>query len=675
MKYSHKRVRIREALEQRSRKKNNSPESGRRRQHQGLGLNWKDAVIFSLALFYLSLYQINAHAQTAIDFNDIDSGMLLRFDPSNGEYAFIEMTGVEYRVDIAGMIASVTVRQRFINNTGEWINQGVYAHPLADRSAVYALEMTVGERVIVGEIHEKVEAERIYRTAVASGQTATLVKQYRPNLFTTDVANIPPGEEVTVEIAYQQSLRYDAGHLELRIPMSIKARYLPPGSEADVPGSTIQAARERRIEVNLDAGFALESLRSLYHEVDIESKGALHRVALLDDTLLDAHDFVLRWSPLRGALPQAALFTEYHDNAEYALLMVLPPEEKQQQITQARNITYIIDTSGSMQGMALNQAKDALLYALSELDAETHFNVIEFNSNARALFRASQPATPEKVALALDFVTALVSTGGTQMAPALNLAMQQENRVSGRLNQIIFITDGSVGNEADIFNQIATDIGDARLFTVAIGQAPNNYFMRKAAMFGRGTYTHIGELREVDQSMRTLFDKIATPTLTDVAVDWPIEVEQSPSTLSDLYADEPIVITARMPVFIKDFEISGLVGNKSWQQSLQLSQRDVPGVARLWARNQVEEWTDEMMLGGDRGVLRDAIIDLALQHRLVTEFTALVAVDKTPRQDNPRDLTDAAYPQTALGWRAGLLWGTLCLLLGGLLRRRTATPS
>ena len=198
-------------------------------------------------------------------------------------------------------------------------------------------------------------------------------------------------------------------------------------------------------------------------------------------------------------------------------------------------MTFIMDTSGSMHGMALEQAKDALLYALSEMSADSYFNVIDFDSTAKALFPQSMPADPNNILKALAFVDGFSSDGGTNMAPALAIAMQDSNTLDDRLNQIIFLTDGSVGNEASIFDQIEQNIGDSRLFTIAIGAAPNNYFMNKAAMFGRGSYTQIADLNLVDESMRDVFNKLATPAMTDVDVTWhATQVEQSPKVVPDL---------------------------------------------------------------------------------------------------------------------------------------------
>ncbi len=686
MNHKHKKS-IRSELEQLAQKHQPkaSPESKPKGKYHKLGLNWKDVVIFSLAMFYTTLYHVNAQAQTGqatpVNFDDISSGMMMAFNQTTGEYNSLKLVQTEYDVDVFGLLATITLKQTFFNDQDEWVTEGVYAFPMADKSAVYQLIMTVGERVIEGEIHEKKQAEQIYQQAKADGLTATMVKQYRPNIFTSEIANIGPQEVISVEITYQMSLRYEQEFYELRLPMAIKARYVPTEVDASLPVTTgVQDQNYRHIEVRLDAGFDLKELRSMHHNVDIAQNFDHHLISLKDQQLYDRNDFVLRWYPVLEQSPKAAYFSERKDGFEYSLLMVMPPNQVEK-TTQPRNMTYIMDTSGSMHGMALEQSKDALLFALSELDASTYFNVIDFDSSAKALFPASRPASPDNISLALDFVNGFSSDGGTNMAPALQLAMQRENIIADHLNQIIFMTDGSVGNEAMIFDQIAQDIGDARLFTIAIGPAPNNYFMSKAAMFGKGTYTHIAALDQVNDAMSHLFAQLSRPALTDVAVTWNTSnVEQSPSVIADLYMDQPLIITSKTPINkalgAPAFVVSGLSGDsnnkQTWSEQIKLnSDGRTTGIARLWARNKVEEMTDDLMLGGDYELLKDEIIELALQHKLITEFTAMVAVDRNPdasRMAEARAAQQAPFPVGSLGWRWNLLIGMLLMSMAFFLK-------
>ncbi|MCF6319583.1 MAG: marine proteobacterial sortase target protein [Proteobacteria bacterium] len=677
------------------------------KKYQGLGLNWRDAVILILALFFVGLYQVQAQAQVqakdCFDLDDIDTGMMLSYQEAGNNYAALKLLSSDYQIDITGIVAQVNITQTFHNDSTQWIKEGMYAFPVAKNAAVYQMRLTIGKRVIEGEIHEKKQAQQIYDDAKAQGLAASIVKQYRPNLFTTDVANIMPNEKITVEITYQQTLSYDAGHIDFRLPLAIKSRYMQQqllvgsdvsGSETsslqatDLPTSTVSDQQKRSINVQIEAGFELSELVSLYHDVNIQETGVFQTIKLADTTLYDANDFVLRWYPIQGKEPRAAMFSEKLNGEEYVLMMLLPPKNTQkntQKITQKREVVFIIDTSGSMQGAAMDTAKDALLFGLTQISSQDKFNVIEFNSNATQVFAQSRIASADNLDEAVDFIVGLQSNGGTNMGPALALSMQDEVD-EHYLKQIVFITDGSVGNEAQLFKQIDQNIGQARLFTVAIGQAPNNYFMSKAALIGKGTYSNISNLDDVDFEMNELFVKLSSPALTDVAIEWGHDVEQSPRVIPDLYSDQPIIVTAKMSAFNTNIGLSGFVDKSTWSQSFDLNNDgQSTGIAKLWARNQIADLTDDYMLGAsnDSDWLQEQITQIALQYHLISEFTSLVAVDKTPdmsrlvqiqarAMEQAQVLAQVNYPQGSLGWKWKMLMGLMLISMALSIKRKPA---
>ena len=664
------------------------------RKYKGLGLNWRDAVILIMVMFFVGLYQ--AQAQDYFDLDQIDTGMMLSYHEAGNNYTTLQLVSSDYTIDITGIVAQVKIKQTFENDTSEWISEGMYAFPVAENAAVYQMKLIIGQRVIEGEIHEKQAAQKIYDTAKSEGLTASIVKQYRPNLFTTDVANIMPKEQIVVEISYQQTLKYDAGSIDFRLPLAIKDRYmqqkflvdseLPDLDQTDLevsvlPKSSVADNNHRKIQVNLEAGFELSQLKSLYHDVDIQQSQITQSINLVDNQLYDSHDFVLRWHPLSNNQPQAAMFSEKLNGQEYVLMMMLPPKNVETTLHN-REVIFIIDTSGSMHGTAISAAKDALLFGLTQLNSNDLFNIIEFNSYAKELFNQSVTADSEHIDNAIDFIDNLKSEGGTNMAPALELALQDQVKKE-YLKQIVFITDGSVGNEAQLFAQINQSIDNARLFTVAIGAAPNNYFMSKAALIGRGTYTNIGNLNDVDESMNQLFEKLTSPVLTDVAIMWNAEVEQNPKVIPDLYSDQPVIVTARLKDFDENVALSGFAGKSTWSSPFRFNPDGrSKGIAKLWARNQIEDLTDDYMLGADidSNILQQQITDLALKYHLVSQFTSLVAVDKTPDlsrlvEIQARNLTQsqmlaqANYPQTALGWKWQMLLGLLFIVMALIIRK------
>ncbi|MFO1322528.1 MAG: marine proteobacterial sortase target protein [Burkholderiales bacterium] len=673
-----------------------------RREWRELGRLVMDSFVAGLVaslVMALAVFIVTTPAHAAVP--DTPPGMLYLQDAS-GERVESPLLFTDVKMDVTGMIARVTVEQRFVNATGGW-REGVYAFPLPEKAAVDHLRMKVGDRVIEGMIKERGEAKRTYDNAKREGRKTTLVEQERPNLFTTSVANIGPDEEVVVAIEYQQTLGYDDGTFRLRFPLAITPRYVPGNVVAAAPTPGVQDADRLphayadprdgyvnpvRIAVDLNAGFAVSRLASTYHPMRVdELPGHRFRLALADGPVPAARDFELTWTPDVGAAPGAALFTETKDGKTYALLMALPPAAAKTGAARApREVTYIIDTSGSMEGVSIVQAREALAMALDRLLPGDRFNVIEFNSTSLPLFPAPVPLDDDTRARAKQFVMGLRARGGTEMLPALAIALAGP-RESTMMRQVVFLTDGAVGNEDPILRFVGDQIGDRRLFTVGIGPAPNAFFMTKAAQFGRGTYTYIGDVREVKEKMTALFVKLESPALTDISVAWPAGADVWPRVVPDLYAGEPVVVSARYDAGAAsgNVALAGRRGATMWGTLLPVSQTaGEPGVGVLWARAKI----DALMDAGRRGVpeedVRAAVLDVALAHHLVSKFTSLVAVDVTPTRPAgtaasktamPGNIPDGltgftGLPRTATSAPLSLLVGALALVAAGVLALR-----
>lgn len=309
-----------------------------------------------------------------------------------------------------------------------------------------------------------------------------------------------------------------------------------------------------------------------------------------------------------------------------------------------REATYVIDTSGSMAGTSIVQAKAALMYALDRLAPGDRFNVIEFNSRARPLFDAPMPVDPATLGRARSFVSGLKAEGGTKMRDALTLALRPP-KADGFVRQIVFLTDGAVGNEDELFALIRERLGDRRLFTVGIGSAPNSHFMTKAAQFGRGAFTYIGDTREVHETMAALFRKLESPVLTDIAIGWPGAVEAWPKQVPDLYAGEPIVVTAALDKLDGDVSVSGRHGGRPWNARLPLDGNGgATGLSVLWARAKIDALADAQIAGANPDDIRSEIVRVALAHHLVSKYTSLVAVDVTPTAPLGVDMKKTAVP-------------------------------
>ncbi len=658
-------------------------------------------------------------------------GLLFRTDEP-GAFLPAPDLATEARIRINGMVARVQVVQHFLNPHDEW-QEGVYVFPLPDDAAVDHVRLLVGGRVIVGEIRERQEAKRTYEKAREAGQRAALVEQERPNMFTASVANIGPGERITVEIRYHQTLRYDDGAFRLRFPLVVGPRYIP-GTEPEIGlvNAVIVTAPPRvpdaeritppirhpsrgmanpvHMRIELNPGFEVAEITSPTHAIKTTGSAEEGFTITLDGDAVPAdRDFELVWKPRPGETPVAAVFTEEEGDGTYLLMMVTPPETEGAPRDQAlpREVIFIIDTSGSMAGTSMKQAKLALGMAIKRLSPRDRFNIIQFNSVTSSLFAAPKAADPSTVRRALAYTAHLRADGGTEMLPALGKALDGK-KDAGRIRQVIFITDGGVGNEAELFRVVTDKLGDSRLFTIGIGSAPNGYFMREAANLGRGTFTYIGSIDEVQEKMEALFAKLERSALTDLRLTLPhgMTAEVFPQPLPDLYYGEPLVIAALVDRLEGEVVIEGRMGRTPWRTAVPLtSPRPAPGIAKVWARRKIQALSDAVHYGADRQAVRDAVTRVALTHHLISRYTSLVAVDVTPvrpenvpiaKRDVPLNLPrgwvygtvageqptgapqparfqtgllrNAAYalPQTATPAQLKMLLGALALVLSGL---------
>ena len=587
-------------------------------------------------------------------------------------------------MSVYGMTARVTVRQEFKNPDTQW-QEGIYVFPLPENAAVDHMRMTVGSRVIEGRIKEREQARAIYTHARQAGKKASLVEQERPNIFTTSVANIGPGETVTIEIQYQQIVKYEQGQFSLRFPLVVAPRYIP--GKLQVGGfegsgwapNTDQVADAARItppvlpsgagkvnpvaiDIDLDPGFRLDQVRSPYHAITTQHAGATHyRIKLANGPLPADRDFVLEWRPVGAKGPRAALFREKFKDMQYALIMVLPPARESAKPIN-RELIFVIDTSGSMGGASIRQARAALDLALSSLRNGDRFNIIQFNSFTTQLYPYPQPVTPNTLQTAHYYVQSLRASGGTEMAPAILAALQQPS-VDALLRQVVFLTDGSVGNEQRLFSIIRSNLGNSRLFTVGIGSAPNSHFMARAADFGRGTHTYIGRIDEVQEKMTALFRKIESPVLTDLTLEWPGNptLEIWPRKIPDLYQGEPLVVTVRAATLPGHLTVNGSIAGKKWRSDISLKGGgNKEGINVLWARRKIAALMNQNSDPRERDSVRAQVLQTALEHHLVSKYTSLVAVDITPARPLEQALQQRALPvNLPAGWEYHKVFGAM----------------
>lgn len=546
-------------------------------------------------------------------------------------------------MSVSGPILRAKVKQRFRNPSQVWF-EGSYSFPLPEQATVDQLRMVVGERIIEGKIQEKQTAKQSYQKARDKGQRASLLSHHRTNIFTTSVANIGPEEEIVVEFEYQQMLDFKDHQYHLRFPMVSTPQYTPARMKLDnnfvEPITSIQSTKSQAtnpvaIDIDLKAGFPIELPTSISHPISVNSLDEAHyQVQLKGSAELSNRDFILSWKLKPTSEPMVSILREDSDGESYGLMMVMPPQVSPAEIqTIPRELIWVLDVSGSMQGESIEQARSAMLKALSKLRPEDYFNIICFNTQAWSLFPHSRSGTPDNLNLARDKILKLEANGGTEMKPALAMALNKHNN-SERLRQVIFVTDGAVSNEAELFAMIQDNLGANRLFTIGIGSAPNSYFMRKAALAGRGSFTYISQAQEVNHKIDQLLRRLEAPALTDLGFDLnDPSVSILPATLPDVYMGEPVYISFKSELFPQYAELSGNLNGTPSNLRLPLdSSIQHKGISVEWARRKIVELVDryEHADSESKTLIREETIGIALAHHQVSKFTSLVAVDELP---------------------------------------------
>ena len=652
---------------------------------------------------------------------DMQAGGLLFRTKEAGQFIEAPKVATEFKIDVTGPVARATVIQKFLNPKDSWL-EGIYVFPLPEDAAVDQLRMKVGDRIIEGIIKPKAEARKIYEDAKKEGKKASLLEQHRPNLFTNAVANIGPHESITVEIEYQQTIQRKDAEFSLRIPLVTAPRYNPApdhlkpvihhqtgqvksgsgwSSNDPVPDrDTITApvldpdkhpkTNPVMITIALNAGFPLDEIKSHYHKVTIEQKNAQNATLTLAEEVVPADkDFLLTWTSKAGKAPKLGLFAQHRTNStdpdktgpdktgpdntdktgakatlkdDYLLAYITPPYKLTEALaTPARDVTFVIDQSGSMAGESIIQAKASLQEALKQLKAKDYFQIIRFDDHMASLFPNSQPANKGTLALATSWVKAIEADGGTEMAPAMHAALKEEKPIPGTLRQVIFITDGAIGNETELFEIVKSEKGRSRIFTVGIGSAPNSFFMSRAAEVGRGTFTHIGNTTEVKKKMGQLFTQLSSPVATDLSLtlDGAQDAVAAPSVLPDLYLNEPLVVAIKAKDLGKTLTLTGRFDDQPWSISTPLANAaSSSAIDKLWARRKIRQLEADRLLSNDYDTIDKQIETLGMNHHLITRLTSLVAVDVTPSRPDDEALDSKKVPLNLPdGWQYDQVFG------------------
>lgn len=649
---------------------------------------WKRIAVALLAIITVLVCSGSTSAQqTETGPPQVGEGSLLYHSGISGRYESIPLLHTDAVIDVRGLVASATVTQQYANSSSEPI-EAVYVFPLPHDAAVYDMEIRIGNRVIRSVVREREEAKRVYTQAKSEGKRAALLEQERPNIFTASVANIMPGDRIDVRMRYVQPLRWEAGKMRLVFPMVVGPRYIP-GTQAvghqgtgwavdtdAVPDASRitppvrnpdnRSGHDISVAVDLDPGFESTLVQSISHQVNVRRLDhGRQRVELATGATIPNKDFVLEVQSTESKQPKAALFlSPAADSGESQFLFAAFPPSAPPKQRMPVEMLYMIDVSGSMEGTSIEQARGALLQALDTLMPTDRFGILAFSSGYGEFAAEPLPATADNLAAARRYVQHLQAGGGTEMLPAL-LHLMRKPQIPGYLRHIILLTDGDLGNEEEIFAALRSNLGNARLYTVAIGSEPNLFLATKMAQFGRGTFTHIADNNEIRSQMKHLFESIESPVLTDVKLSFEgVDVADIyPEHLPDLFAAQPLLIYGHITRGrTGKVHLTARAGNDPYEATIAFDAGKAtfhPGITTLWARQRVEDLMDRWGQADDRGQaeIRTRVIAHAIQYHLVTRFTSLVAVEEIVVNPSGQSNTSAVPTELPAGWHMDKVFG------------------
>lgn len=587
---------------------------------------------------------------------------------TDGSGTALPLVHTDVEAALTGHIAEVTVSQTFHNDAQDPI-EVVYAFPLPENAAVSRMRMVVGGRVIESQIAEREEARATYEEAKTQGHAAALLEQERPNIFTQSLANVPPGEDIDIEIDYVQTLTYDAGAYEFVFPMVIGERY-DHGTTADADRVSPSVTGEGRrrgddidIHVRAETGHPIDRWWAPTHDVVTEVVADALLIELAEADERPNRDFVLRYT-VAGAQPRATMFLgpQNASGQGHFALVVHPPDLDIDTLVGRREFVFVIDRSGSMSGSPLALAKETVRQALRHMRPVDTFDVVTFESGTERLFGSPRPANAANLAKALRFVDALESGGGTEMGNAVEVALGDDGE-RGRHRYVFLLTDGFISFEDEIIRtarqlvQQRIDRGQhARVFGLGIGDAPNGHLINGVSQAGFGTGLRVANLDDVHRTVQTVVRWVDHAIVDDLRLhSGALELSQHhPEDLGGLFASHAAVVHGqyRGDAATARLVLEGSAGPDSVEIPIRLVDASERGdvLDILWARAAVADlefdwWT------APTDTTKEAITRIGLEHHIVTPFTSLVAVDGSRILDDGVPKEEATTSHTSGGIR------------------------
>ena len=543
-------------------------------------------------------------------------------------------------VNIAGVIADVQIDQVY-ENTGSEAIEAIYVFPASTKAAVYGMEMKIGDRIIKAKVQEKGKAKATYEQAKQEGKRASLLEQDRPNIFSMNVANILPGDKITISLKYTESIVPEEGVYEFVYPTVVGPRYhKEPISQGQM--RTVGYTKERElpyydfnIALNVQAGMPIQNIACNTHNTIITYNGLQGANVLLDPTEHKGgnRDFVLRYQ-LAGKKISSGLLLYEGAEENHFMWTVQPPKKVVKSDIPQREYIFVVDVSGSMNGFPLDVTKKLMRNLMGNLNYNDMFNLVLFASNANMYATESVYAHPKEVEAAINMLSDRSGSGGTYLMDALRKVTNLPKCEGGLSRSVVVITDGFISVEKDVYDLIQKNNNEFNFYSFGIGSSINRSLIEGIAHVGNSEPLFVLNKEEAFIKADKFRQFIAAPVLTNINIDWgDFDVyDLEPSAISDVLAERPVVVTGKYrgkPT--GKIQLTGVSGIEDYTAIYEVENTkpsaENKSVQYLWARNKIRLLDDYNKLSvEDKRVA--AITQLGLKYNLLTNYTSFVAVDQ-----------------------------------------------
>ena len=613
-------------------------------------LKWTTLTVvsFVIVMLFLGLVHRDTASAAGSKPKQQTQGSLQVLDKDGHPAGECPLKHTEVKAQVSGFLSRVTVTQDFENPFPDKI-EAVYTFPLPEAGAVDDLTMVIGERVVKGKIMRREEAQAAYDAAKQTGKIASLLNQEQPNLFTQQVANILPGQQIRIVISYVETLQYQDGSYEWSFPMVAAPRYAPRGNNSPITEQNhanlshasaldgTRAGHDISLEIDLDAGVPIVAVNSETHETEVQQIDERHTVVRLkDQDTIPNKDFVLTYRVAGDSINDAVL-AHRSERGGFFTLILQPPQRVSPEDVMPKELVFVLDTSGSMSGFPLEKAKETMDLALSTLYPHDTFNLITFAGDTEILFPAPVPATPENLNKAKKFLASRNGDGGTEMMKAIKAALDPSDS-QYHVRIACFLTDGQVSNEADIISEVQKH-PNARVFAMGFGPAPNRFLLDKMSQYGRGEVNYVLEKGDTSSVARQFNARVRNPLLTDISIDWgnlPV-TDVYPKRIPDLFSARPLTVSGRYTHGGKGtIRLKGKMAGEDFVREIQVelpeTETDHDVLSTLWARRRIEDLVGDQLANtqdkAQQDQIREEIIKLGIDYKLMTQYTSFVAVDE-----------------------------------------------